>query len=80
MCWKKSKRKSKEESMAEMKSFDNRGYMDTEGGGGSDYNANNKVSLLDLFLLFLDIKMIKTIFQQWVIEFSDLRLKCLLLS
>jgi len=28
--------------MAEMKSFDNRGYMDTEGGGGSDYNANNK--------------------------------------
>ena len=43
MCWKKSKKKSKEESMAEMKSFDNRGYMDTEGGGGSDYNANNKV-------------------------------------
>ena len=53
MCWKKSKKKSKEESMAEMKSFDNRGYMDTEGGGGSDYNANNKVSLLIWsFLLF----------------------------
>ena len=71
MCWKKSKKKSKEESMAEMKSFDNRGYMDTEGGGGSDYNANNKVSLLDL--LFLDVKMIKPIFQQSVIELSDLR-------
>ena len=46
MCWKKSTK----ESMAEMKSFDNRGYMDTEGGGGSDYNANNKVSLLIWFV------------------------------
>ena len=59
--------------MAEMKSFDNRGYMDTEGGGGSDYNANNKVSLLILIFCCFDVNMNKIIFQQWVIELSDLR-------